>query len=142
MKNIWKWILGILIVLAILAIPAALYYMYTHYSSFVTAGTLPGFRGPVMGGHGYDWNHPHMHNDFRFGEGFKPMHRRGHFTPFFGGFFLLFGLLKIALFGALLYGAYWLGKRNARITLDPAPVPAPMKPDNQPAPRPRKAARS
>jgi hypothetical protein len=29
--------------------------------------------------------------------------------------------VKLAFFGALFYGAYWLGKRNARIVLSPTP---------------------
>ena len=144
MKNIWKWILGIVIVLAILAIPVALHAMFNPYAGGA-AWNFHSPRGPLMDGHGYDgygWNNPRMPNDFRFGGEFGPGHRRGPFLPLFGGFFLFAGLLKIAFFGALLYGAYWLGRRNARITLDPAPASAPMEPESKPAPRPRKTAKS
>jgi hypothetical protein len=61
-------------------------------------------EGPMQRG---DWNHPII------------MTRR--FTPF-GGFSPFGGLVKFALFFGLLYGAYWLGRRNARIAIDPTPV--------------------
>jgi hypothetical protein len=57
---------------------------------------------------------------FQGGRG--PMMVGRHFFPFFGGFMLIGGLVKLVFFGALLYFAYWLGKRNARITLDPKPA--------------------
>jgi hypothetical protein len=61
----------------------------------------------------------------------------GHFGPLV----FLGGLVRLAFFGALLYGAYWLGKRNARVTLDPAPVAPPVEPDATPK-RGRKVAKS
>jgi hypothetical protein len=42
--------------------------------------------------------------------------------PFGGGFALFGGLVRLAFFGLVLYGVYWLGRRNARIALDPKPV--------------------
>ncbi len=64
------------------------------------------------------------------------------FFPF-GGFFLLGGLVKLVLFLGVIYGAYWLGRRNARIALDPKPAER-VEPASQvvePAPAPRKRAR-
>ena len=129
MKTYWKWILGILIALAVIvAIPLGMHYlinngyiaapaMYTwHHGPTGSAFDKPnGFDG-WDGTRGFDgqrgWNH----------------HGRGF--GFFGPFVFFGGLLKLAIFGGLLYGAYWLGRRNARIALDPAPaapVPAPKR---------------
>jgi hypothetical protein len=117
MKNFWKWLLGILIVLALLSIPFALHY--TFGNSFPRGF---GMRFQMMGDGG--WNHPglqDMHrgldNPHGFNGGFG-MHGFG----FFGPIIFLGGLVKLFLFGALLYAAYWLGRRNARLALDPAPV--------------------
>jgi hypothetical protein len=112
MKNAWKWILGIMLVLVILAAPLWL-------------RALPGMRftrgfderGPMMMER-QGWTHPDLDRGFR---GPMRMHMRGDFG-FFGPFALLGGLVKLALFGSLLYGAYWLGRRNARLVLEPAPV--------------------
>ena len=123
MKNIWKWILGIVLVLAILAVPFALHYGLGYRLGF------DHIRGPMMGGErvlgnplprGFDdWHHGPM------------MMGRGGFG-LFGPFLFLGGLVKLAFFGTLLYGAYWLGRRNARMTLDPSTSsgqrPAPAKP--------------
>jgi hypothetical protein len=53
------------------------------------------------------------------------MHGRG-FGPW-GAFSFFGGLVKLAFFGALLYGAYWLGKRNARVVLDSSKGPSAPK---------------
>ena len=136
MKTIWKWILGILI--AVLVVGA-----------FFAAGFLLMRAGRVerayMGGgmpfhHG--WNAGPMMRGDDFGPQAGPMMRgeRG-FGRGFGGFFFLGGigwLLRLAFFGLLIYGAYWLGRRNARVVVDPrtpAPaVPAPEPPAEQSPP--------
>ena len=124
MNRFWKWtlgILGILIVLAILAIPFALH----HRFSFSTARGFDSWHGPMLRGHhefGFDRFHGPM------------MHGRG--LGRWGGSFFFGGLLKLVFFGAMLYGAYWLGKRNARVVLDPAtspPAPA-VEPEAPPKP--------
>lgn len=108
MKNIWKWILGILAVVLVLGAVSFAAYLWTSHSGFMMA------RG---------WHDSPM------------MMGRGGFSPFFGPFAVLGGLVKLAFFGALLYGAYWLGKRNARVVLDSPPaVPA------EPAPQADKPA--
>ena len=115
MKNAWKWILGIILVLAIMSIPFVLHYAFGN-------NLVRGFdsRVPMMQPFGRD---PHG-----FGPGFRaPMTgRRGGFG-FFGPFMFFGGVLRLVLFGALLYGAYWLGKRNARVVLAPAPAAAPLQ---------------
>ena len=135
MKNIWKWILRIIIVLALLAIPFTLHY--TLGNNFIR-----GFDGrfPMMGDGG--WNHPGMRdmhrglgNPYSFNQGFG-MHGFGFFSPFM----FLGGLVKLVFFGALLYGAYWLGRRNARLALDPAhvvPMVVPAPPE-EPVPAPKR----
>jgi hypothetical protein len=120
MKSIWKWIIGIIVVLAVLVLLAApfalrLAYGYDH-------GTGRSFDGPGPMTYHRDLGNWDRHS----------MGGRGS-PPFFGGFFLLGGLVKLAVFGGLLYGAYWLGRRNARVALDPAspadPKPASVEPE-------------
>jgi len=146
MSKIWKWILGILLVLVILAAFAAVGFAWRTHSfvmaSYHSAPFDRNWNGPLMG-RGDDnggqprvwqrdggWGHPMMED----GRGFAPH----------GGFFLLGGLVKLVLFFGLLYGAYWLGRRNARIALDPAPA-APVAevsaPEAEASPAPRKRAK-
>jgi hypothetical protein len=115
MKTHWKWILGSLVILAvIIAIPLGMHYLMGN-----------GIAGPGMYTHHHSWMSPAFDKPFGFcgwddPRGFDVHHgwnRPGHGFSFFGG------LLKLAVFFGLLYGAYWLGKRNARITLDPSPIP-------------------
>jgi len=118
MKNIWKWILGILAVVLVLGAVSFAAYLWTSHSDFMMAR---GWDGPMMRGND-GWNRGWHDGPMMMG--------RGGFSPFFGPFALLGGLVKLAFFGALLYGAYWLGKRNARVVLDSPPAasaePAPQ----------------
>lgn len=116
MSNTWKWILGIVLVVVLTGAMFAIGYFWQSQ----TYNMMPGLHGaqyfgPVRSDD--NWQHPTMgfHSD-RF-----PM-TRDNFFPF-GGFFMLGGLVKWLLFFGLLYGAYWLGRRNARITLDPSTSP-------------------
>jgi len=123
MKNIWKWILGILAVVLVLGAVSFAAYLWTSHSGFMMAR---GWDGPMMRGND-GWNRGWHDGPMMMG--------RGGFSPFFGPFAVLGGLVKLAFFGALLYGAYWLGKRNARVVLDSPPaVPA------EPAPQADKPA--
>jgi len=139
MSKTWKWILGILLGLVLIAVLFSIGFMWQ--SRYVTGWNMPFERGwdsswnspmqrqwdPQVPG---QWVHPMM------------MDRRG-FSPF-GGFFLLGGLLKWVLFFGLLYGAYWLGRRNARLAIDPAPAAPsiePATPAVEPEPAPRKRAK-
>ena len=119
MNRFWKWtlgILGILIVLAILAIPFALH----HRFGFSAARSFDNWHGPTL----------RDHHGFGFDRVHGPM-RRGRV---FGHFFFLGGLVKLIFFSALLYGAYWLGKRNARVVFDPTTnPPAPVSTDKSEA---------
>jgi hypothetical protein len=123
MKTIWKWILGILLVVLVVGGLAAAAFMWRGRTAAVSYRSMPFNRGwengPMMRGHG-------------FGRQSGPLMRpsRG-FGPIRGLFFLGSGLLCVLALGALLYGAYWLGRRNARLvieprspaTTEPAPVP-------------------
>jgi hypothetical protein len=125
MNRFWKWtlgMLGILIVLAILAIPFALHYRF----GFSTARGFDGWHGSMM----------QNHHGFGFERSYGPMMFGRGFGIGRGVFFVFGGLLKLAFLAALLSGAYWLGKRNARLVLDPAaspPAPA-VEPQVPPEP--------
>lgn len=138
MSKTWKWILGIVLVLVLVGAMFAIGFMWQSHMSIGWGRTMPfdqDWNSPMQRGQwnqrvpGDQWNHPMMNS-------------RG-FTPF-GGFAMLGGLVRLVLFFGLLYGAYWLGRRNARIALDPtkpaAPVDAPPTPEAEPVPAPRKAA--
>ena len=159
MKKIWKWILGIVLVLVVVGSVAAVAFLWRGRAFVVFGhGNVPqprawsvpngprtyrfdGSRGPMTDDRG--WDSP-MRRSFvgRYGHAMK-----GYgFFPFFGGFMFLGWLLQLALFGLLLFGAYWLGKRNAR-NLPVAPVvpasepPAPAaEPNSVPESRGRKVA--
>ncbi len=140
MSRTWKWILGIVIALAVIgALGALAYAWHVRTTTFASDRVSPfdrGWDGFTPRG---EWQHPLP--DRRGGRGF-PMSRHG-FVPF-GGLFLLGGLVKLTVFFGLLYGAYWLGRRNARIALDPAPaarVDASAPPEADTAPAPRKRAK-
>ena len=118
MSKTLKWILGIVVVAVLVGAMFAIGYAWrTHAAGgwMMSYGYAqergfeqPNWNGPMMG-RGHDgWRHPMMG-----GRGFMP----------FGGFLLFGGLVKFALFVGLLYGAYWLGRRNARIALDPVAAP-------------------
>lgn len=144
MSKTWKWIFGIVLVLVLVGAMFAIGYTWPTHMAGGWDGMRPfdGAQGrpfdrdwnsPMMGRGDDGWNHPMM------GNAPYSMHGFG-FAPF-GGFFLLGGLVKLALFFGLLYGAYWLGRRNARIALDPVPTASVMDasaaPEVEAAPRKR-----
>jgi len=134
MNKTWKWILGIVLVLVLIGAMFAIGFGSSRmagYSAYGRGGgndgrqfNNPGGRYPMMGS-GNEYPMMGGGRD-RFGGGF------------FGPFALLGGLFKFALFAGLLYGVYWLGKRNARIALDPKPaapaVPASAAPEAESKP--------
>jgi hypothetical protein len=134
MRKIWKWVLGIVLVLMLVGAMFAIGFAWrTHTFSMVSYRDMPYGRegnGPMMQPGNEGWGRQPMMYGRNGGER-SMMGGRG-FQHFGGGFSPLGGLVKLAVFIGLLYGAYWLGKRNARITLDPKPaapvaeVPAPQ----------------
>ncbi len=128
MKTYWKWVLGILIALAVIvAIPLGMHYLINNGCIAAPAvyawhyrPTGPAFDKP----YGFDgWDNPRGFEGNRGWES-RVWDHHGRGFGFFGPFVFFGGLLKLFIFGGLLYGAYWLGRRNARITLDPAPAAA------------------
>lgn len=137
MSKTWKWILGILAVLLIVGVFFTIGYAWRTQNYGMTPYRMmpydQNWNGPM--GRGNDgWSHPQMWD--RSDGWSHPMMDGGRgFIPF-GGFFVLGGILRFALFIGLLYGAYWLGRRNARIALDPSAGSGPAAPvANSPAPQ-------
>jgi hypothetical protein len=115
MNKTLKWILGIVAILVLVSAMFAVGFMAKRH--------MAGGWDEVRSFDG-QWSRPMMRNDggnpMQRGEWNHPMLNTRRSAPF-GGFFFFGGLVKFALFFGLLYGAYWLGRRNARITLDPKP---------------------
>jgi len=149
MKKVWKWILGILGVLVLVGALFAVGFFWRGGHNDSMGGFQDRYqRGgpPATADQPQGWQHPPVGECSGYGptydhDGFRPMmgERGGYgpmmggYYPGFGGGFFLGGLLHLIVFLGLLYGAYWLGRRNARITLDPKPVKAVAAP---PAPEP------
>ena len=115
MKNFWKWILGIVIVLVVLfglGIGSRLLM-----GNFLPAGAVDfdGLRHPMMGNRGFDYP-----------GGTLPYQGMMHFG---GGFMLLGWLVPLLLVGLLAYGAYRLGIRKSSFSQTPLPpaAPAPVR---------------
>ena len=111
MSKTWKWILGIVIGLVILAgigFVAATYFGFGHMGTF---GRMPYSGHPMMDDYGF--GNRGLMDDFRSfrhpmmgGRGFYPL----------GGFFFLGGLLRLffplAILAAVGYFAYQKGKKD------------------------------
>lgn len=131
MKNIWKWILGILVgLLVISAIVAVPFILHNTFG----ADLAPGFDRQ-------SWRMP-MHD---FGERgfdrFAPMMggRGGYggFSPLFAGFMLLGGLLRLlvplGIVALIAWLAYQQGKKagmKSSTPAAPAPVSEPPAPES------------
>jgi hypothetical protein len=111
MKNLWKWVLGIVLVLMAAGAVAVIAFAWRNH---VLSGSS--FRAMPLDRR---WENP-VPRDFDGGRHGPMMRLPGGRFGLFGPFIFLGGLARLAIFGALLYGAYWLGKRNARVVLDPA----------------------
>ncbi len=135
MKNIWKWVLGIVIVLVLGGALFAAGFMMHNFTlanhplqawgghRLISPG-LRGFGGErIMGGARFPGYYGMMRP---IGFGFRP-------------FVLLLGLIPWLIFGALLYGVYQLGKHSVKSnTASATPVQSSVIPENtnlqQPAP--------
>ncbi|MGC1375056.1 MAG: zinc ribbon domain-containing protein [Anaerolineales bacterium] len=124
MKSIWKWILGIVVVLALAAGLVGLgFVMYNRMSvrmaQRVAAPNAQTWNGPmnrVPYGRTPPGMMPMMGNR-GFGRGFGP------FSPGFMFLGLVGRLIPIALLILLLYIAYQFGKRNQPVSAAAAPAP-------------------
>ncbi len=154
MKKIWKWILGIVVVLVIIAAVVGVVFLVRNNPNifafrFGTVPFHPGFNRPNvpnggMPGGGYGWRGPMMRRPgfSHYGWGSGPL---GMFMPFGFGLFLLGGLFRLLIpLGVLALVAivfYELGKKAGATSA--APVVAPATPDSRPTPgRGRKVAKS
>ncbi len=154
MKKIWKWILGIVVVLVIIAGVVGVAFLVRNNPNIFafpsgTAPFHPGFNRPNapnggMPGGGYGWRGPMMRRPgfSHYGWGFGPF---GMFMPFGFSMFLLVGLFRLLIpLGVLVLVAivfYELGKKAGAST--GAPVVVPTAPDPRPTSgRGRKVAKS
>jgi hypothetical protein len=155
MKNIWKWILGVVLVLVVVAgLVGVTFVIQTRLGANFTQRAFPAAQAiapnsdgktPAVQGQapaqypGPDFRNGRspMRGGFR-GERQPMMGGRGAgFLPFHGGmpfglgFMILGGLMRLiplVLLGLLFYFAYWLGKRSnvvSPVAAPPAPVSAP-----------------
>ncbi len=113
MNKFWKWFLGIVLGLALFAAGACVGFMAQAHMGFAAHGPMFFAGGPfeaplgevIQVGPGQSF-HGGKHHGGRFGGD----HGGGHAG----------GLIHLVLFAGLVYGAYWLGRRNARLVLDPS----------------------
>lgn len=122
MKKIWKWILGIAIVLVVLAGLAGLVFVMRN--NIITANFHPGYGfqpRPGWNEQSRGWREPAMHGgDPMLGERFSRFGR----LPFgflFGG---LMQLIPLALLALVFYGVYRIGKNSAKPAAMAAASPA------------------
>lgn len=131
MKNIWKWVVGIVLVVVIVGglVGAAFVLHNTMAANFSARANLPAGSAPnvrpnpgVPGGPGFF--RPGMRGRFP-GNGGPMMFGRGFgFSPVFFLFGGLTRLVPLALVILLIVGAYLLGKR-AQPAVAPAAAPLP-----------------
>lgn len=144
MSKVWKWVLGILIVVLVVgALVAIPFVMRNYMAAYNPQATLPQngvpFGGPMM--RGFNWyGHPMMrggYGDFddrrmpMFGGGFGFRRDFGFGFLFLGWFFRL---IPLALLVLVIFGVYQLGKRSGmrsnQFSSPAAPPPAaPVEPE-------------
>ena len=144
MKRLWKWVLGVALVLLLCAAAGGTFFALRH--GFV-ARQVPLVRGDQPGEYGWDMprHHQFYGPDMRqrdFGPGAYPHmgmpHRYG--PKRFGGPFMFVGglvrlLVPLVIFGFVAFGAYQLGKQAGMRTAPPsvaaAPPAAPEVPEKE-----------
>lgn len=121
MKSIWKWILGIILVLVVVSLFVSMaYLMYGGgFSRQIGIGNIKEFgqfyRGPMMGQgqlYGFGGGPGHM------------MGRIGFISPFMFICRSFSRLVPLALLALLVYGAYRLGTRNSNLQVKTNTVPS------------------
>lgn len=127
MKKVWKWILGIVIVLVVVAGLVGLAFVMRN--NMITANLRPGYgfqqqqpgNALPQGGNPQPrgWNGPMMRGGDGFrgpmmggrGFGFSRFGMMGPFGFIFGG---LMGLIPLGLLALVLFGAFLIGKNSVR----------------------------
>ena len=143
MKSVWKWIIGIVLVVILCAAVGGGFFVFQHRYA---VGLAPEIRADQSGE--YAWRMP-MHREFAgpdapdhqraFGPGMSPhmgiWAGRG-MMPFGGGFMLFGGLIRLlillGILGLVGFVAYRLGKQAGVRTAVPsaaAPPPPPAAPE-------------
>jgi hypothetical protein len=108
MNKTWKWIVGTLLFLVVIA---AIVFALAAHTGFMRNGLVErGFFQP-RAWNGFD------HHSYMMGNNFRPgsmMRGFGFLPPALGfGFALLRGLIPLALLGLIVYGAYKFGKKKS-----------------------------
>jgi len=110
MSKTWKWILGtVLVLIVIAAMVCAHSFMGNFYQHDQMMDGEYGFARPgymMDGGYGFDGHGSMMGGGSRF-DGRVSMMRGFGFFPLFGR------LIPLALLGLLIYGAFWFGKKKS-----------------------------
>jgi len=110
MSKTWKWILGtVLVLIVIAAMVCAHSFMGGFYQHDQLMSGARGFARPgymMDGGYGFDGHGSMMDGGYRF-DGRVSMMRGFSFFPLFGR------LVPLALLGLLVYGAYRFGIKNS-----------------------------
>ncbi|HBG73833.1 MAG: hypothetical protein A2X25_01015 [Chloroflexi bacterium GWB2_49_20] len=111
MSKIWKWVLGIVLVLVIIAV---LVSIPLRMGGFLRGGVASHGLVQSDGWNGFDQRSPMMGGGYGF-DGYHPMMGGRWFAFPMLGFGLLFlrGLIPLALLGLLVYGAFRLGKHRS-----------------------------
>jgi hypothetical protein len=162
MSKAWKWILGVLAVLVIVGVVAAVFVWWNHaplgvrrtaalpQASGTPAPNTPYRQGQPGMPYGFNENRPNHMNGWDFrgpmmqGRGFRQF---GGFGPFGVGFFILGGLLRLiiplAILALVAFLFYRLGRSagaSAGNSASAPATPASPSPDGTPLPG-RKVAR-
>lgn len=143
MKNIWKWMLGILAVVVLLAALAGAGFLWQRHADYAFSPRTVAFErswdGPMMRGHHDFFAGPMSRGFDRFHGPMMGGRSFGYDRPFDGAFFPLFGLIRLVpltLLVLVLVVAYQMGKRAGVNSVTHAPQPAPV--ETKPARTPRK----
>jgi hypothetical protein len=161
MKKIWKWILGIVIALVVIAVVTGVFFLARNHRmmTFVprnsqfnqtpNGSTVPNGpngqsnpNGPYRPMMPRSFGDQRAFDDGQGGFGSGPMMMHHGYPPFFLGLMFFFGLAKLLVLGLLLYGAYGLGRKSAIPTVTSGAAAPTASASPQPSPkRGRKVAK-
>lgn len=127
MKNIWKWIIGIVLVVVVVAgLAGAIFVVHNRMAARfaiqqerIAQGTPGPEKGPITGQGFPGWHQPGREpmggfGPFHHGYGYGDSQFHRGRLPFGPGFMILGGLMRLvplALLALLVVGAYLLGRR-------------------------------